>query len=113
MPPPGAQAAVHWVHRVMAYAFLILLLRLTLRSKVTTPSGGESSAFRIALLWSMAMGLTQIAIAAGMVLLQLPPAWRVGHVLVGSAVWVALVVLLHQARWPEPEQPVMPSRASL
>jgi hypothetical protein len=36
--------------------------------------------------------LIQIAVAAAMVLLDLPTAWRAAHVAVGTAVWAATVL---------------------
>ena len=54
----------------------------------------------------LAATIAQIAVAAAMVLHLLPPALRALHLLVGSLVWAALVLLVfHSARTPtaEPE----------
>jgi protoheme IX farnesyltransferase len=45
--------------------------------------------------------LTQIGLGAAMVVHLLPPAYRAGHLLVGTALWAALVILVfHSTRTP-------------
>lgn len=72
---------VHWTHRLVAYGLLVYLLVWTVRSR---PRGA-----------AVALGLTvlQIAVAATMVLLTVPPPLQAAHAAVGAAVWGALVVV--------------------
>ena len=70
----------HWSHRLLAYGFAAYAAWWTVRQ----PSRGP----RIVLL----LVLAQIAVAAAMVLLDLPTAWRAAHVAVGTAVWAATVL---------------------
>ena len=70
----------HWSHRLLAYGFAGYAAWWAVRH----PSRGA----RIVLL----LVLAQIAVAAAMVLLDLPTAWRAAHVAVGTAVWAATVL---------------------
>jgi len=70
----------HWTHRLLAYGFAAYAAWWALRH----PSRGSS----IVLL----LVLAQVAVAAAMVLLDLPTGWRAAHVAVGTAVWAATVL---------------------
>ena len=70
----------HWTHRLLAYGFAGYVAWWAVRH----PSRGA----RIVLL----VLLAQIAVAAAMVLLDLPTAWRATHVAVGTALWAATVL---------------------
>ena len=70
----------HWAHRLLAYGFVAYAAWWAVRS----PARGS----RIVLL----LVLAQIAVAAAMVLLDLPLGWRAAHVAVGTAVWSATVL---------------------
>jgi protoheme IX farnesyltransferase len=102
LPPATPLASLHWTHRVLAFAFVGLLLALTilLRGR-SDPSG------RILRRWItvvLAIALLQIAVGMAMVLQLLPPALRVAHLLVGTSLWGSLVVLaFYSSRTPAPE----------
>ena len=70
----------HWAHRLLAYGFVAYAAWWAVRS----PARGS----RIVLL----LVLAQVAVAAAMVLLDLPLGWRAAHVAVGTAVWSATVL---------------------
>ena len=71
---------LHWTHRVLAYGLFVYLLVWALRSC----RRGATVALGLVVL--------QIAVAAIMVLLTVPPALQAAHAAVGAAVWAALVV---------------------
>ena len=99
LPPPSAPAALHWAHRVLAFAFLGLALVMV--SRVSHRSDGPGRKLRRAAGMVLAATIAQIAVAAAMVLHLLPPALRALHLLVGSLVWAALVLLVfHSGRTP-------------
>lgn len=71
---------IHWTHRVLAYGLVVYLLVWALRSR----RRGAAVVLGLVVL--------QIAVAAAMVLLTVPPALQAAHAAVGAAVWGALVV---------------------
>ena len=71
---------IQWTHRLLAYSLLVTALFWALKSRRRGPK------------WVLALVLTQIAVAAAMVLLALPEGLRVLHVAVGAAVWGAAVL---------------------
>jgi heme o synthase len=101
LPPPNHLAALHWTHRVLAFAFLglagVMVNRVSHRSD---PAGRP---LRRAAALVLAATVAQIGVAAAMVLNLLPPTLRALHLLVGSLVWAALVLLVFRsARTPGP-----------
>ena len=96
LPPASALGALHWTHRVLAFAFLGLTLVMVSR----VSRGGDPAAGRLRRAAGMVLAATvaQIAVAAAMVLHLLPPALRALHLLVGTLVWAALVVLVFRSR---------------
>jgi heme o synthase len=99
LPPTGAGAALHWTHRVLAFAFLGLTLVMVTRVSRRSDVAGQRLRRSAALV--LAATVAQIGVAAAMVLHLLPPALRALHLLVGSLVWAALVVLVfHSGRTP-------------
>lgn len=70
----------HWTHRLLAYGFAAYAAWWAVRQ----PSRGPRAVLLLVLI--------QIAVAAAMVLLDLPTAWRAAHVAVGTAVWAATVL---------------------
>ncbi len=70
----------HWGHRVLGYALAGYAAWWALRAPARGPR--------------VILGLValQIAVAAGMVLLDLPMGWRAAHVAVGTAVWAGTVL---------------------
>jgi heme A synthase len=71
---------VHWVHRLLAYTLFGYVLWWALRARTHRA-------------WGVAALVTlQVAVAAAMVLLALPPPLQAAHVAVGTAVWAGLVL---------------------
>ena len=104
LPPASAPAALHWAHRVLAFAFFGLALVVV--SRVSHRSDARGRQLSRAAGMVLAATIAQIAVAAAMVLHLLPPALRALHLLVGTLVWAALVLLVfHSGRTPiaEPE----------
>jgi len=94
MPQGGGLVHLHWTHRLLAYAMVIvavIAVILTLRQRA------PRAVSRVAMV---ALGLLvgQIWVAAEMVTLRLPSALRVLHLAVGVALWAALVVWLTLSR---------------
>ncbi len=100
LPPKVPLAALHWTHRIFAFAFLALMVVVVLR--VHAAAEGQGARLRNSALLVLAATVTQIAVAAAMVLNLLPPELRALHLFMGSVVWASLVVLVfHSARTPE------------
>lgn len=71
----------HWAHRLLAYVLVAYAVWWAARAPARGP--------RVVLL----LVLAQVGIAAAMVLLDLPTAWRAAHVAAGTAVWAATVLV--------------------
>ncbi len=100
LPPEAPLGALHWTHRVLAFAFLAMAVLVGVR--VRNAAGDEGARLRRSAGLVLAATVAQIAVAAAMVTHLLPPGLRVLHLLVGSLVWAGLVVLVfHSARTPE------------
>jgi heme o synthase len=96
LPPASALGALHWSHRVLAYLFLGLAVMMVARvSRRHDPASGQ---LRRAAGMVLAATVAQIAVGGAMVLHLLPPALRALHLLVGTLVWAALVVLVFRSR---------------
>ena len=99
LPPEPPLAQLHWAHRALAYAFLVMAGVVAARAGRRTDVEGRSLRRWSALLLGATVG--QIGVAAAMVLSLLPGSLRALHLLVGTLVWVALVVLVfHSYRTP-------------
>jgi protoheme IX farnesyltransferase len=99
LPPTSSLGALHWTHRVLAFTFLGLTLVLV--SRVSRRSDAAGRKLRGSAGLVLATTVAQIGVAAAMVLHLLPPALRVLHLLVGTLVWAALVLLVfHSGRTP-------------
>lgn len=103
LPPEPPLARLHWIHRALAFAFLIMTIVVASRTGRRTDPEGRSLR-----RWSaLVLGATvaQIGVAAAMMLSLLPGSLRALHLLVGTLVWVALVILVfHSNRTPAPER---------
>jgi heme A synthase len=91
----GGLGHIHWFHRLVAYGLTLHLIGMVARVRKRKATAAVQR-------WVMiACGVTalQIVVGAGMMLSILQPHWRATHVAVGSAVWMALVVLAWEA-WP-------------
>jgi heme o synthase len=110
LPPRTPLATLHWGHRLLAFAFLgITIVLLTRVSRRTDPA---STKLRRAAAVVLAATVAQIGVAAAMVLELLPPGLRALHLLVGTLVWAALVVLVFwSARTPAEEVEIRLDRA--
>ncbi|MGE5742392.1 MAG: COX15/CtaA family protein [Gemmatimonadota bacterium] len=71
---------LHWTHRLLAYGLLVYMVVWTLRSRRRGAAVG------------LGLVVLQIAVAAIMVLLTVPPPLQAAHAAVGAALWGALVV---------------------
>jgi protoheme IX farnesyltransferase len=99
LPPEGRLAGLHWVHRALAFGFL--LLAGVLVARVRRNPGPEAALLRRWTFIVLGATLAQVAVAAAMILHLLPTGLRALHLLVGTAIWAALVVLAyHSARTP-------------
>ena len=102
LPPEAPLAQLHWAHRALAYAFLVMVAVVAARTGRRTDPAGRSLRRWSALL--LGATVAQIGVAAAMVLSLLPGSLRALHLLVGTLVWVALVVLVyHSNRTPAAE----------
>ncbi|MGD2151682.1 MAG: COX15/CtaA family protein [Gemmatimonadales bacterium] len=87
-PEGGGLVQLHWTHRLLAYAMLVLVMLATaktLREKAPPPIPRWSVA-------ALILVVVQIVVAAALVLRQLPADLRGLHLAVGVASWAALVV---------------------
>ena len=101
LPPESALGALHWTHRVLAFGFLGLTLLLVSRVSRRTDAAGRS--LRRAAGMVVAAPVAQVAVAGAMIIHLLPPSLRALHLLVGTLVWAALVLLVfHSARTAAP-----------
>jgi heme o synthase len=98
-PPATLLAAVPWAHRVLAFGFLAAIVGLTVRLARRHDEEGRRLT-RYATL-SLAITVVQIGIGAAMVMELLPAGLRVIHLLIGTLLWSALIVLVfHSSRTP-------------
>jgi protoheme IX farnesyltransferase len=95
LPPANRLAALHWTHRVLAFAFLGLAGYAVAR--VSRRSDPASRPMRRAAAVVLAATVAQVGVAAAMVLHLLPPALRALHLLVGTLVWASLVWLVYES----------------
>jgi heme A synthase len=93
LPPSGTLALVHWTHRIVAYGFVALTLTLFIKTR--KPDDVSFRNLRLSIAAAVGLSLVQIGIAAAMVLQLLPPSLRGLHLMIGTAVWAILVILLH------------------
>jgi heme A synthase len=94
----GGLAHIHWTHRLLAFALLLHLLGMVVRlRKLEVPPRVKDA------VWiAFSAALVQTVVAAVMILAFLPPVWRILHVAVGTALWVALVYVV----WLMTDRPV-------
>ncbi len=99
LPPEGRLAGLHWTHRALAFAFLALVG--VLAARVRRDSAPRTGQLRFWTSVVLVATVVQVAVAAAMVLYLLPTTLRALHLLVGTAIWAALVVLtFHSRRTP-------------
>ncbi len=105
LPPASPLGALHWIHRALAFGFLIVAGVLVARLTRRTDPAGRALGRRSAVV--LAVTVAQIGIAAAMVLSLLPPGLRAAHLLMGTAVWATLVVLVYRSGRTPLEAPVV------
>jgi heme A synthase len=95
--PKGDSAGfvhTHWMHRMLAFLLLFHLIGAT----VAVYKRGATPRVRSAALASVILVVMQITVAAALVLHHLPSSMRVLHLVVGAALWMALVLWATHAR---------------
>jgi heme o synthase len=92
-PPASAMAMIHWTHRALAFGFAGLVIALAWRVWRQRRGDGLDGLSR-AVAVTLLLTVLQFVVAAAMVLNLLPPALRALHLLTGTAIWAALVVLV-------------------
>jgi heme o synthase len=99
LPSPAPLAGLPWVHRMLAFVFLALAVVLTVRLGSRRDPAGRLLRRYAGIVLGIAV--LQIAVGAAMVLQLLPPGLRAAHLMVGTLLWAALIVLVfHSARTP-------------
>jgi len=107
--PKGDEAGLvhtHWMHRVVAFLLLFHLIGAT----IAVLKRGASPRIRRAALASAVLVVMQITVAAAMVLHHLPSSMRVLHLIVGAALWMALVLWATRARLQASQLDLRPGR---
>ncbi len=94
MPAGNSLVHIHWTHRVLAFLLFFHVLAATTASWRRNVPAKVSRAATV----SLALVVAQLAVAAIMVLFFLPPEARALHLLVGTGLWMALVVWVARAR---------------
>ena len=113
LPPPTPLAFLPWAHRALAFCFLAVVLGLAVR--LSRRSDPASRGLRRSVAIVAGITVLQVGVAAAMVLELLPPTLRAVHLLMGTLMWAALVIVAFQsARTPaEAVEPVAQPRPSL
>jgi heme o synthase len=99
LPAASPLAFLPWAHRALAFGFLALVVSLAVR--LNRRSDPASRDLRRAIAIVVVITVLQIGVAAAMVLDLLPPSLRAIHLLMGTLIWGALVILaFHSGRTP-------------
>ncbi len=93
-PPASAMAMIHWTHRLLAFAFVAVAAMLAWRVNRRGRAVPATAPLRRAALAVLVLTVLQVGVAAAMVLNLLPPGLRALHLLTGTLIWAALVVLV-------------------
>ncbi|MEO7102114.1 MAG: COX15/CtaA family protein [Gemmatimonadaceae bacterium] len=99
----GSPLYIQVTHRVLAFLLLfhMIVLPIAIRRR------RESVLVQQAAWFGLGAVVLQIVVAAGMVGLQLPPAWRSLHQAVGTLVWLSVFTFAILARYSQPNHPRM------
>jgi heme a synthase len=104
LPMAGVRTAeIHWGHRLVAFAVLFAALW----AARSAANAGASRAVVRAGWAAVILIVTQIAVAAGLVLMRLPPAMQALHLAAGAAVWFALATWAILARLDAQHDPAV------
>ena len=96
LPPDVPLGGIHWTHRVLAFLFLGAVAVLSVaagRSRDATLDPLRASVNGL-----LGVTLLQVIVAATMVLQALPQWLRAAQILVGTLVWVAIVLVVKRSR---------------
>ena len=85
---------IHWTHRLLAFGFAALVIVLAWRVWRERGRGAGGGALARAVAGVVLLTAIQFVVAAAMVLNLLPPSLRAVHLLTGTAIWAALVMLV-------------------
>lgn len=88
LPDGGSFVHIHWTHRLLAYLLFFHVIGAT----IAAIRRGAPAPVRSGAIWSMALVVAQVIVAAGLIHMRLPGGMRVLHLVVGAALWMALVV---------------------
>ncbi|MEO8945949.1 MAG: COX15/CtaA family protein [Gemmatimonadaceae bacterium] len=91
----GAPLYIQVVHRVLAFLLFFHMIGLA----IGVQRRRESGLVRAAAWTALGAIVLQIIVAAGMVGMQLPPAWRSLHQAVGTLVWLSIFTLAALAKY--------------
>jgi protoheme IX farnesyltransferase len=111
LPPVAPLAILPWAHRMLAFVFLVVAVALTVRFRSRRDPAGRLLRRDAGIV--LGITLLQITVGAVMVLQLLPASVRAAHLMMGTLLWAALVVLaFHSARTPATaaEAPRAPSK---
>lgn len=92
--PANTPAHVQWTHRLLAF----LLLFHVMAAAWSSVRRGASAAVRKVAFTALGLIVVQFGVAAALVTLPLPRDLQVAHLVIGVAVWAALVVWAELAR---------------
>ena len=95
-PPPTSLGLLHWTHRILAYVFVILAAVLSVR--IARRRDEAAAPLRSAANAILGLTVLQVIVAATMVVLSLPTALRAAHLLVGTLLWTAAVIMVARSR---------------
>jgi len=96
VPPASGLGRLQWVHRVLAFLFLGHTVGVAVASR--RYAGEIAGPYRQA-AWTLAgLTLLQVGLGAAMMLQMMPPGLRAAHLLVGSLVWTAALVVAFRGR---------------
>lgn len=87
IPEGGSLVHIHWTHRLLAY----LLFFHVIGSTIAAVRGGAPRSIRNGAIASLVLVVSQVIVAAGLIHMHLPSGMRVLHLVIGVALWMALV----------------------
>ena len=95
---------IQMMHRVLAYLLFFHLFGLVMSTRKLATAPAAVRAVRA----TFALGLFQILVAGAMIAMQLPPALRSVHQMVGVLLWLSAVVMTLLARRSAPAEAAVP-----
>ncbi len=95
LPPDVPLGGIHWTHRVLAFLFLGAVAFLSV--VISRRRDEAADPLRASMNGLLGVTLLQVIVAATMVLQALPQWLRAAHLLIGTLVWVALVLVVKRS----------------